>query len=392
MVGGGRIPITREITEILDIPVIGRGRINDPILAEKVVADGSVDLVGLARAIIADPDFPRKMQEGRRGDIRKCIGCDVGCADRLFAQRKIRCAVNFDYGREDEAWAGLMSTKDPKDIAVIGGGPAGMESARGLAYRGHNVTLYEKSDSLGGLVLTASAIPYLNTRDLRNALPWQKQELDRAGVTVIMNKEISPEDVETMNVDAVILATDSEPAYPAIPGVQLPNVVHVYDYINKQGALGKKVVVIGGAEGAEAAVSIAREGHAVTVIEENLEAGAADYIYPIRRSELQEYLGDEKVEVLLNTSAVRMEDDGVAVTDSQGDEKTIEADTVVIAYARKSNGNALVEALRKKGIPNYSIGDCNELLWCQSRDILPTKTKLSGSVEVKLLVINGRVK
>lgn len=247
---------------------------------------------------------------------------------------------------------------------VIGGGVGGMETAITLAQRGYTVDLYEKDEDLGGLVQNvASAHPRLNTRDLRNIVDYHLVQVEKAeGLTVHLETEVTPELVEKANPDAVVVAVGSEEALPDIPGIDHKKVVTNEDYLRSEGAMaiGDSVVIIGGHYGSETAVSLARDGKKVTMVEESDTHSRPVYSIDLysRLFQLDRFLEEEKVTVLTNTRAVEINDTGVVVENGAG-KKTLEADSVIIAYDRKPRAR-LYDALQGKVKKLYKIGDCKE--------------------------------
>jgi 2,4-dienoyl-CoA reductase-like NADH-dependent reductase (Old Yellow Enzyme family)/thioredoxin reductase len=356
-----RVHLATDIKSVVSVPVIGVAKIMDQKIAEDVVASGRCDLAQVCRPAIADPWFARKILEGRPDDIRKCIACNV-CLQCLWDQQFVRCAVNPAYGQEERME--LRQASKPKNVMVIGGGVGGMETAITLAQRGHRVDLYEKDDELGGLVqFVASAHPRVNTRDLRNIIDYHLVQVEKAeGLTVHLETEVTTELVEKENPDAVVVAVGSEEKLPDIPGIDLKKVVTNEDYLRSEGgmAIGDTVVVIGGNYGSETAVSLAREGKKVTMVEESDTHSRPVYSVDLfsRLFQLDRFLEEEKVTVLTETRAVEINDSGVVVANADG-QQTLAADSVIIAYDRKAR-SGLYEALKGKVKEVYRIGDCIE--------------------------------
>jgi len=355
---GGRVDQLLQVREFTTVPLAVRGRINDPILVEKIIEDGRADIVALGRAMLADPDFPKKMQEGRYDDIRKCTACDWSCAWKLFQQVPIQCSVNYNYGKEWQEYYGPPPARTPRKVMVVGGGVAGMECARVCAERGHKVTLYEKDDKLGGMVHLAAGTPRLNTADLANIIDWLPRELDKLGVEVRLNKAVTLADIEAAKPDAVVIATGSRLTVPAIPGANLPHVLSLEDYYFERKEVGQRVVVLGGQEGAEGAVSLAREGKEVTLVSETATYADANYMYLVRTNCVSQYLAEGNVKIITEAKFKEITADGVRITDKEGREQLLPADTVVYAVGR-TPVRQLVDAL--SGRPGvYVIGDCKE--------------------------------
>jgi len=366
---GCMVHLAEAIKKVVNVPVICVARINDPRLADDIVAKGRADIVAMCRGALADPELPIKAQEGRLEDIRRCMGCDL-CMEGVGTKREnemgkyqavtAMCAENYAIGRFKWEWE-LKPTDTPKKIMVVGGGVAGMEFARVASLRGHEVTLYDGEEKLGGAIrYLASRIPNLNTRDLMNSVIFLSTALQKQGVKVVLGKEITPEFVEEQNPDFVVLATGAKPEIPDVPGVNNSNVIILDDYLRNRPPVGKRVVVIGGQHGFETSMSLVKEGKDVTVVEETEQPGVwVSYLTRRRKMTIYDYYFGPKPIMLVNSKAKKINDSGVVIVDSEGKESLVEADTVIIALNRLPY-NPLKDALEGKLKEVYSIGDCVE--------------------------------
>jgi 2,4-dienoyl-CoA reductase-like NADH-dependent reductase (Old Yellow Enzyme family)/thioredoxin reductase len=336
------------------IPVVASGSLTDPVLAEGVIASGKADFVALARPLWADPEWPRKAQEGRPEDIRPCIRCNDGClarGDQLA--RTVSCSVNVALCREDEY--AITRVEHPKKVAVVGGGPAGMEAARVCALRGHRVTLYEKRE-LGGALLEA-ATPSFKTPDLQPLIDYLKTQVAKLQVEVL-KEEATVTSLTSGGYDAVIVATGGTPlALDDVPGITHPKVAGAFQALHGEATVGQRVAVIGGGMvGTEVGLVLAEQGKQVVFVE-MLDT----FMNNVGENEKKVY-GQrlENVDVAIHTGQ-RLEavtDEGITVVDRCGRKTEIAVDSVVLAAGLCPN-RALVEALRgQSGIEVFEAGDC----------------------------------
>ena len=334
--------MSKAIKEVVDVPVATVGRINDPYVAASIIEEGGADMIGLGRPLLCDPDFAKKTMENRPDEIRRCIACCY-CFDQMMAGAKkglapdLKCALNPELGHETE---NLIQTADnPKRVAVVGGGPAGMEAARVATLRGHQVTIIDSGDKLGGMVNLAHLPPH--KQELKNILDYYNRQMDLLNVDIKTNKTLSTEVIEEIKPEVVVLATGATEIIPGIPGIDSGHVVTSSEILTGDKSAGDNVVVIGGGLiGVETAEFIADKGKKVTVVE-MLRSVAADLGATSRWGTLSRI--KRKVDILVLTTVVEVKKNAVVVKDQ--DDKTIEipADTVVIAAGMKSRAEMTID-------------------------------------------------
>ena len=240
---GYTIPLAAGVREKIKLPVFCTGRINDPVMAEKVLAAGQADIIGMCRALICDPYLPKKAQEGRLEDLRYCIACNQGCIGRIGMNKAIGCVQNPAIGREKEWGEGtLKAAPVKKKVVVVGGGPGGMWAAKMAGRRGHDVTLYDRNDTLGGQALTA--MKGAGRDEFGVIVRNEKEQVDKAGVKVELNTEATAAKVLGASADAVIIATGSKPKAFPVGGADGPGVCNVWQVLNGEAELGQKVCLI----------------------------------------------------------------------------------------------------------------------------------------------------
>lgn len=386
------LPATAEIRKVVSIPVIGSGRI-EVDSAESAIAKGETDFVAMGRKLLADPHLPRKLTEGATEKVRPCVYCYT-CVSAIYMGQPTRCAVNAGLGNEFEGEP-PMAGATPRRVAVIGGGPGGMESARRLAALGHKVTLIEKSDRLGGTLRFASLAYEPNER----ILEWLRREVKEAGIDVRLSTVATPDLLRSIGADAVIVATGAIRDMPPIPGNDQD---HVYsgddmrrmmlgesseELKRKTGLFTRIATKVGAATGATANLALVRKathawmpladtvtivggelvglelaeflserGRTVNVIEEAPRMGKG--LTLVRRMRLMAELAEHGVGLHAGASDIVIGKDSVSFTDASGARQTVPAGNVVVA--KGAHGDlSLAEALRAAGFEVHAIGDAN---------------------------------
>jgi 2,4-dienoyl-CoA reductase-like NADH-dependent reductase (Old Yellow Enzyme family)/thioredoxin reductase len=342
-----------EIRKVVDIPVFAVNKILQPQVAASILKEGKADFIAMGRASIADPHLPNKVRENRLDEILYCIGCWQGCQGKIAQQEAVSCLVNPKTGRENEFE--IKEAKDKKKVMVIGGGPVGMEAAIVAAKRGHQVSLYEKNSKLGGQWLLAAIPP---GKELLNTLTvWQKNELKKAGVKVILNTLVDKNTVLQENPDKLIIASGASPIIPSISGWDKSHVYTANDILNgKVDLAGNAVVIGGGLVGAETAEHIAVHNHNATIVEMQSDI-AADMVSAPRHF-LMESLKHNEVSIYTDSKVLEILDDAVIIETAEG-QKKLAADLVVMAIGSKSN-NELFDQLDNE-FDISVIGDANQV-------------------------------
>ena len=343
----------KELKESIEIPVIAVGRLNTPEIQEDVIRTEKADFVALGRESIADPDFPNKVKSGAIDEISPCISCLQSCAGYLMNPEKLKisCLVNPRTGHEGEYT--YEKAKNPKKVVIIGAGPAGLEAAWISAKKGHDVTVYEQSDMIGGQFRIGALPP---TKHLLNGvLKYYYNMCQKYGVNIVLNAHVDEAFIKEQKPDAVILATGGKPLHPDIEGINNPNVVDAIDVLDAKVTVGRNCLIAGGGMvGAETADFLREHNRTSTIIDMRPDI-AMDTFLGVR-SHLINRLNDAGTQYLMNAKIIAFTKDGVTY-EQDGMAKTIGGfDNIILALGVKSN-NVLEEKIRSFVDEVYVIGD-----------------------------------
>jgi 2,4-dienoyl-CoA reductase-like NADH-dependent reductase (Old Yellow Enzyme family)/thioredoxin reductase len=350
--------LPEAVKKVVDIPVLGIGRINTPEMVRMAVEEGKCDIVNLGRAMIADPDFPKKMKEGREDEINKCIACNLCLAKHTTGH--IECSINAEVGREEEYTIRKKAPERRQKVLIVGGGPAGMECARVAAMRGDEVHLFEKKDRLGGLLNVADK--GFGKEEIRNIVDYLSVQMEKQGVDVVLGTEVTPELVDELAPDTIVIAVGGVPRIPEIPGIDKAHVVLAEDVILGKVDTGEKVVVIGGELVAcEVAELLSEKGKTVTLCD--IPAGGGQLAASMELSTKMGYtklMAERGVTLSLipNIQFKEITDEVVTVVHPDGREQSVEADTVVIAAGYLPDDGLSKTLAGRIWDPPYVIGDC----------------------------------
>jgi len=348
---GGLVHYAAEVKKHVKKPVAAIGALNDPYMMEEIIASGKVDAVVLGRALLADPYLPQKAMMGREEEIVHCLRCFTCMGERMATGLRI-CAVNPIIGREYESNFAPAPT-EPKKVLIAGGGPAGMQCAITAARRGHEVILCEKAGELGGALRCERAIPF--KQDLVRYISTKALEMKNTGVDVRLGTEVTPELVESIKPDVLVIAVGAEPIIPPIPGIDSPNVVVANNLSDPETKIGQRVVVLGGGQvGCEAAIHLAQEGRDATVVE--MLPGVAVDANGRQRPILLDML-KKLVTVKTGLKGTRITDEGLVCADKSGNEVLLPADTIICAVGQKPL-RSVVEGLLNSAPRVVEVGDC----------------------------------
>lgn len=351
---GVNVYLAAEIKKHVSKPVACVGSLNDPAQMEEIIATGQADIVEIGRALLADPYLAKKALEGNADDITPCLRC-YECFGETSKSETVKCTVNPTMGQQLPEKNRTAAPERLKKVLIAGGGPAGMEAAITAANRGHDVTLVEKNDKLGGNLYPAGA-PYFK-EDIIKLCKVMVKRVEEAGVKVVLNTEVTPEYVECFNPDALFVAIGSNELRPPIKGMDLPHVIMAIDAELHPEKLGRKVAIMGGGlVGGEAAVSFHHEGKECAIIE--MKSKVAEEVNSFYRGGLMPEI-EKSATCYVNTKVKEIIPTGV-LCEKDGEEFIVEADSVVCALGFRAPYDK-VDALCDKVDEYHIIGDCKNV-------------------------------
>lgn len=364
-VGSGHVPpmyyplgaftyISAAIKEVVELPVLVVGRINDPVVAENILTDNQADLIGMTRAVMCDPEMPNKAREGRTDEIRRCIACNEGCVGPSFMQLPIACALNYETGREVQG--PIKTAENKKKVMIIGGGAAGLEAARVAALRGHEVSLYEKNDVLAKDLDIAAKAP--GRQDFTEAKRYLAYQMKLLNVDVNLAINVTPEMVTQQQPDAVIVATGGLPFMPEIPGADNDNVVAMKQVLAEEVEVGQNVLVVDYQHhlyGLDTADFLAERGKKVELITDMAFAGTEVDIYTIETAYLNALSRGVEITPLTGLKELNGKTATVYHVITNVERQIEGIDTVVICTDERAN-DALYYALKGRVKELHLVG------------------------------------
>lgn len=341
----------RALKDVVKVPVIGVGRINDPELADQAIARGDADLISFGRQHLTDPDFINKVRDGALDDIRRCTACNQGCIDRLsFEMKSATCSFNPECGREYKGPA--PKADPPKRVWIIGAGPAGLSAAMAAAARGHKVEIFEKENKPGGQLLSASRPPHKEV--FMDWINWSLRSLKKNFVPVYCGHAVSDDEIRKQKPDAVILACGAYPVTAPIPGLDSKTVADARDVLTGKVELKSPAVILGaGYVGMETADYLLARGIAVTVLE--MQTNPPVTKFTAHGYWLHKRIKDGGGRLFFDAKVLGIEDDAVRYS-WMGTEKVENAALIVTAMGARSE-NTLEGILKELSVPYRIVGD-----------------------------------
>ncbi|MBM4484033.1 FAD-dependent oxidoreductase [Rhodococcus hoagii] len=405
------VDVTEKLAKHVSIPVVASNRINMPEIAEEILTRGEVQLISMARPMLADPQWVRKAEAGAPDEINTCIACNQACLDHAFVNKHVSCLLNPRAGRETELT--LLPTRRRKNLAVVGAGPAGSSAALNLAQRGHAVTLFEARDEIGGQFGIAQKIP--GKEEFAETIRYFRRQLDLAGVDVRLGTRVDAVDLIDAGYDEVVIATGVTPRVPAIPGIDHPKVLSYAEAVRDGRPVGRSVAVIGaGGIGVDVSEFLTH-AHSPTldVAEWKREWGVTDpesapgaltvpqpspsprEVFLLQRkpgrigSGLAKTTGwvhraalkAKGVQELSGVNYERIDDAGLHITFGEKHEnpRTLEVDTVVVCAGQESVRD-LVDELTVAGVTTHVIGGADVAAELDAKRAIEQGTRLAARI------------
>jgi 2,4-dienoyl-CoA reductase (NADPH2) len=345
---GAYVYLAEGIASVVDVPVIACNRINTVQLAERILSRGKVQLIGMSRGLIADPELPSKARNNHQEQIRPCIACNQGCLDKVFMMEPVTCTLNPLAGFESER---QLNSPGEGSIAVVGGGPAGMEAARVLALRGFAVTLFDQNERIGGLLRLAAKVP--GRGEFAAYIAYMEHELRRLGVVFRLRTQATINTLLAGNFDCVIVASGTVAGAPPIEGVEMSHVTTAYDAIALElDDLGDVAIIGGSALGCFTALYLASKVDTIQIFESD-EAIGVDLGRTTRWVILKQLM-EKGVEVHTNTRVTEIDSKNIVVL-VEGIPRNIRANTVVLA-TRPQPQDRILKQLEKTQLRTEAIG------------------------------------